>query len=439
MKKAYLAIDLGATSGRHILGWQEENGIRTEEVYRFPNGMEKTAYGIVWDTARLLSEVEKGIKAAFVRCPALAGIAVDTWGVDYILCKDGKEAYPCFAYRDPRTDEAAKRLHAVVPFAELYRRTGLQQKNFNTVYQLYNDLLAGRLERADDFMLLPDYINYKLTGVRKREYTIASTTGLLDARTGEYDTALIDKLGLPQKLFGRLDKPGEAVGWLFPQVAARVGGCARVTLCASHDTASAFEFAQETPDEAILSSGTWSLLGIKRKEPDTSVVSMESGYTNEGGAGYIRYLKNITGLWLLSRLREEYSLSAPEGEALAKTSAYSEIFDVDGKAFVCPDRMSQAIQEDIAARGKMPPATPADVLNCAYRSIAQGYKKAVDGLERATGKTYNGILVVGGGAKDHYLNTLTAQATGKYVRPVIGEATALGNLKIQMENPYDKI
>lgn len=439
MLEYYLAIDLGATSGRHIIGWKDEGRVRTEEVYRFPNGIEKTEYGLIWDTERLLEEVQNGICAAFARCGKLAGIAVDTWGVDYVLMKDGIEAYPCFSYRDPRTEEAAKEVHGIVPPAELYRRTGLQQKSFNTVYQLYDDLKKGRLAYADEFMLLPDYINYKLTGVRKREYTIASTTGLLDARTGEYDTALTDALGLPRHLFGRLNRPGEAVGMLLPEIAARAGGNATVTLCASHDTASAFECAEERPDEVILSSGTWSLLGIKRPEPDTSEASLLAGYTNEGGAGYIRYLKNITGLWLLSRLRQEFSLSAPEGEKLAQTSDYKETFDVDGNAFVCPDKMSAAIRDTMVARGAKPPETPADYLKSAYLSLAEGYKRAVEGLERVTGKRYHGILVVGGGAKDNYLNALTERATGKRVRPFPGEATALGNLKIQMRGHYDKI
>ena len=241
MKKYYLAIDIGASSGRHIVGWKEGDQIQTDEVYRFPNGVKEVNGHLVWDIESLAEHVIKGVKAAFERYPQIQSLAVDTWAVDYVLMSGDEEILPCYAYRDRRTERAIERVHEAVPFRELYARTGIQFQPFNTVYQLYDDKLSDILDGATDFLMIPEYVNYVLTGRKLHEYTNATTTGLVNARTGEYDGEIIARLGLPERLFGKLYPAGTCVGELKPEIARAVGGQTEVVLCASHDTASAVE------------------------------------------------------------------------------------------------------------------------------------------------------------------------------------------------------
>jgi rhamnulokinase len=234
--KPYLAIDIGASSGRHIVGYMKDGELFTEEIYRFPNGMDTLDGHLVWDTDRLLREVKEGIRLTLLKYPETVSLSIDTWGVDYVLMKGDEEVKPTYAYRDARVEEPIKEVHSIIPFEELYKRTGTQFNKFNTIYQLYADKKADRLGGVTDFLMIPEYLMYKLTGVKKKEFTEASTTGLVNAGTLEFDEEIFHTLGLPKTLIKKVDQPGDAVGSLSPEVAKEVGGNLLVVVCATHDT-----------------------------------------------------------------------------------------------------------------------------------------------------------------------------------------------------------
>ena len=426
-----LAVDIGASSGRHIVGWMEDGAMRTQEVYRFPNGVSKQDGHLVWDTEALLEHVIEGIARALAAYPDVASMSIDTWGVDYVLLRDGEAVLPCYAYRDPRTEAVIPKTHEIVPFETLYAHTGCQFQPFNTIYQLMDDLARGRLAGVSGMLMMPEYLMYRLTGVMAREYTNATTTGLVSAQTGEFDRALTDRLGLPRALFPALSRPGAVLGPLKEALARRVGGQLTVVLCATHDTGSAVEGIPMEGNHPYISSGTWSLLGVKTKRPITDSASMAANYSNEGGVGYNRYQKNIMGMWLVNELQRELypDMPFPEIVALAEKSACSALVNANAPAFLAPGSMKAAF--DAATGGAL--ATPGDYFRCAYRSLAQSYRAAIDELERSTGETYEKLYIVGGGAKNAFLNRLTQEATGKQVVALPIEATALGNLSIQME------
>ena len=265
--KYYLAIDLGATSGRHVIGHKKDDEIVLEEVHRFKTQMDELKDGLVWDIPRIFEEIKIGIKKAFQKYPKIESLAIDSWAVDYVLMDNDKEIPPYYAYRNERNNRSVQKLHKIIPFKELYERTGIQHLPFNTIYQLYDDSLKGRLVKATDYLMIPSYFSYKLTGVKTHEYTNESSTALLNPYKKEYDLDLIDKLSLPRKLFGSIDEPGKVIGTLKDDIKKEVGGNTKVILCASHDTASAFESVDTGSDSIIISSGTWSLLGIKSKSP----------------------------------------------------------------------------------------------------------------------------------------------------------------------------
>ena len=433
--KYCLAIDIGASGGRHIVGWRGEGGIETVEVYRFPNGLESVDGHLVWDTEKLFREVKAGIRAAFAKFPIIESISIDTWGVDYVLMRGDEAVMPVYAYRDSRVDASIPLVHSIIPYEELYALTGTQFNKFNTVYQLYADKMAGRLCGVTDFLMMPEYLMYRLTGVKKKEFTNASTAALVNAGTGEFDESIFERLGLPRGLMGELSQPGEIVGEISEEVAREVEGRCKVVLCATHDTGSAVEAIDMDTDSPYISSGTWSLLGVKTEKPLTDARSRESGYSNEGGVGYNRYLKNITGMWIIQSLRRELCPDTPYGDIayMASKSEYTEIFDVNDDAFMAPASMRAAIRDYLAERGKPAPKTDADYFNSAYHSLAAGYRDAICDLENNLGKKYPEIYIVGGGAKNPYLNDLTEKYTGKRVVALPIEATAIGNLKIQLE------
>lgn len=423
MEHRWLAIDLGASSGRHIVGWRDGETVCTEEVYRFPNAMKNEGGRLTWDIDRLVGETREGIDAALRRFGSLQSLSVDTWGVDYVLLREGGEVRPAFAYRDSRTEAVIEAVHALVPFSELYRRTGIQFQPFNTLYQLWADKAAGRLTDADDALMMPEYLLYKLCGVRAHEYTNATTTGLISAETGRVDGELLRTLGLPEHLFSNLLPPGTVIG--------EYRGIPCV-LCASHDTASAVEGIPMAENMPYISSGTWSLLGLKTPKPLADERSRAGNWSNEGGVGYNRYQKNIMGLWLLSELRRELTpdLGFDELVSLAEQSDFPGLVDANDAAFLAPGSMKAAF--DSALGGKTP-AKPGDYFRCACRSLAECYARALAELERNTAQQFDAVTVVGGGAKNRFLNRLTGEASGKRVIALPLEATALGNLKIQME------
>ena len=435
MTAYYLAVDIGASSGRHIVGWMEGDELKTEEVFRFPNGVKELDGHLTWDIDALFNNVKEGIGKAKERFGSIYRMSIDTWGVDYVLLKGEETVYPCYAYRDSRTEEVIPKVHAIVPFEELYEHTGIQFQPFNTIYQLYCDKLAGRFEGVTDFLMIPEYLMYRLTGVKKHEYTNATTGGFINARTRDYDREILTRLGLPAGLFQEISMPGSYVGEYIPE---RQSGeeqsteedTVSVVLCPTHDTASAVEGLPLPEGAMFLSSGTWSLLGMKLDEPDTSELSRKANFTNEGGVGYIRYLKNIMGLWIIQNLQKMLGISFAEMVDLAKTSSYEKLFDVNLPCFLEPFH----IREDILRELGETELSDADVINSVYRSLAYSYGQAVRELEAATGRTPEYLYIGGGGAKNQYLNELTEQFTGKKVIALPIEATALGNLKIQMKS-----
>ena len=425
--KKYLAIDIGASSGRHIVGYRENGVIKTDEVYRFTNGVTRDGSRLVWDIEKLLANVVGGIRAALKKHPETVSLAIDTWGVDYVLMDGDREILPCISYRDPPDREIIDGVHKLIPFEELYARTGIQFQPFNTVYKLFEDKQSGRLKRASDFLMIPEYLNFKLTGVKMHEYTNATTTGMCGL-SGDYDGEIFSRLGLkapsPPKM------PGQTVGRLTEAMAKAVGGDMDVVLCASHDTASAVEGIPMTGNSPYISSGTWSLLGVKVPKIINDALSRKANYSNEGGVGYIRYQKNIMGMWVVNRLREELCPDMPFSEITeaARKSDFCETVDLRGEIFLSPESMKAAFDSSL----KSTPKTTADYFACALKSLARSYKEAIDELERNTGARYDELYIVGGGAKNSYLNELTEKVTKKKVRALPIEATALGNLKIQM-------
>lgn len=430
--KYYLAVDLGASSGRHIVGYEKDGEIVLDEVYRFPNGMKEQGGHLVWDTDEIFSHVKNGIKCALKKYKTIESMSIDTWGVDYMLLNGDTPIKPCYAYRDDRTIKSSEEVHKIVPFEELYARTGIQYQAFNTVYQLYDDKMNGRLENATDFLMIPEYLEYLLTGVKVKEYTDASTGALLNLKTREFDLELTEKLGLPSKLFKKLSAPGTVVGEFKPEIAKELGGNIKVVACASHDTASAYEAVDCPLGSVVLSSGTWSLIGVKIPEADSSAKSMQSNFSNEGGNGYYRYLKNIMGMWLVNNAKKEQGLSFDEIFAKVAKSNYTEIFDVNDQSLVAPENMSKAITELLKNSGKAEPKNAGDLFNSVFHSLAFSYGEAVKNIEANLGMTVDAIYVIGGGAKNNYLNALTEKYTNKKVVAMPIEATALGNIKIQM-------
>ncbi len=425
--KVCLAIDIGASSGRHIAGWTENGELRTREVYRFPNGVTEKDGHLTWDIDALDFHVKQGIDEALKEYPQIESLSVDTWGVDYVLMNGGSPVYPCYAYRDSRTEAAIGKVHEKIPFSELYRRTGIQYQPFNTIYQLYADKLAGRLEKASGFLMMPEYLMYRLCGAESHEYTNATTGGMVSAATGEYDEEIIRALELPAHFFRPLQQPGTVIG--------EYRGI-RVMLCATHDTGSAVEGIPMEGNELFISSGTWSLLGVKTPRPLTDENSRAANYSNEGGVGYNRYLKNIMGMWLVNRLRGELCPDKPWNEitAEAEEKHFDHLVDVNDPVFLAPESMKAAFDSKLPH----PPKCTAGYFRCAYRSLAEGYRQAIEEIEKNTGTRYQKLYIVGGGAKNQYLNRLTEDATGKKVIALPIEATALGNLKIQIEKGGNK-
>ena len=420
--KYALAIDIGASSGRHIVGWRDDGEIRTKEVYRFPNGVREENGHLVWDVEALVREVKAGIRAAKAEFPEIESLSIDTWGVDYVLLRGDEEVRPVYAYRDSRTEAVIPQVHEKIPFSQLYRHTGCQFQTFNSIYQLYADKVAGRLEGVTDFLMIPEYLMYKLCGRKAKEFTNATTTGMINANTLAFDEEIIDRLELPKHLFSKLCQPKTVIG--------EYDGI-QVVLCATHDTGSAVEGIPMEGNHPYISSGTWSLLGVKTPRPITDKASEEANYSNEGGVGYNRYQKNIMGMWLVNELRRDLcpDMPFPEIVKAAEESDCELLVDANAPEFLAPKSMKEAF--DKATDGKLD--TIGDYFRCAYRSLSESYRLALSELEHNTETTYEKLYIVGGGAKNAFLNRLTEEATGKQVIALPIEATALGNLKIQLE------
>lgn len=428
--KMYLAIDIGASSGRHIVGWLEGGKLKTEEIYRFKNGTETKGGHLIWNTERLFAEVVNGLKRAKEIGKIPSYIGIDTWAVDYaLLDKQDKLIGEVFAYRDSRTNKAADAVHRIISFDELYKRTGIQYQPFNTIYQLYADKLSGKINEAESLLMLPDYLNFLLTGVKKQEYTNATSTGLVNAQTGNWDGNIIDLLGLNKKLFGGLSQAGTEVGELKKEIQTAIGYNATVILPATHDTASAVLAAPLDEESPYISSGTWSLLGIEQSHAHTDEDSRKANYSNEGSInGAFRYQKNIMGLWLIQNVKKELgNLSFETLAQMAKCKEDCGIIDVNDNRFLSPKNMMDEINK---ALGKS--LSSASIMRVIYDSLTKSYADAIKELEKNTGKKYKTLNIIGGGSQDSLLNEMTAKATGKKVIAGPVEATAIGNLIMQM-------
>ena len=453
--KYYLAIDIGASSGRHILGHVDNGKIVLEEMYRFDNLQVHKNGHDCWDMENLWNGIIGGLKACGAAGKIPANIGIDTWGVDYVLLDEEDEVLgDAVAYRDSRNEGMDQEVSKYISPEDLYARTGIQKQPFNTIYQLMAQKLEHpeQIANADRLLMVPEYLNYLLTGVKKSEYTIASTGSLLDAHKKDWDRELIEMLGLPVDIFGQLYMPGTVVGDLLPAIEQEVGFNASVILVAAHDTGSAFLAVPAKDDNAVyLSSGTWSLLGVENEVAITNEDSRLANFTNEGGAWYrYRYLSNIMGLWMIQSVRRELNgvsyvagkdnrtatgkkWSFPDLIAEAeKEEGFAAVVDVNASCFLAPQSMIQAIKDECVRTGQPVPETVGQIMQCVYTSLSLCYRDAIRALEGLTGKHYTSINIVGGGCQDGYLNRRTAQATGLtvYAGPV--EGTAIGNLLVQM-------
>ena len=436
MSNYYLAVDIGASSGRHILGSVENRKIVIEEVYRFQNGMTEKNGRKCWDHEALFNSVLAGIRhcAEIGKKPSFMGI--DTWGVDFALIgKDGNIIGDTVGYRDSRTDGMDKKVSEMITEPELYARTGIQKQIFNTIYQLMSLKTESpdELLSAENMLMMPDYLNYRLTGVMHQEYTNATTSGLVNIRTGEWDKELIGMLGYPEGLFGKLSHPGDEVGKLCNSVEKEVGFNLTVLHVTSHDTASAVLAVPMKSERSLyISSGTWSLMGIETPEAIVSDRVFKMNLTNEGGYEMrYRLLKNIMGLWIIQSVKKElggkYSF-AELCDMAQKCGDTPYRIDVNDAAFLAPDSMISAIKKHCGKEDM-----PLDVLLCCvYRSLADSYATTLKEIISVSGRKPDALHIIGGGSKDDYLNSLTAQSCGipVYAGPV--EATAIGNLVAQM-------
>jgi len=442
--KHYLAFDLGASSGRAMLGTVADGTITVREVHRFDNGAVDIDGGLYWNLLGLFAELKKGLAKALEQGVELSAMAVDTWGVDFAML-DAKGKFAGFPrhYRDPRTADILPWAFERVPKQRLYERTGIQFMALNTVFQLAAMVREQDpvLTSARTLLFMPNALTYLLCGNVCAEYTIASTSQIYDAHTGDWAWDIVDALGLPRGLFPKVVAPCTPAGVLRPALCDELN-CKPipVVLVGSHDTASAVAAVPTCGDVpwAYLSSGTWSLLGVELPRPLITPAALAANYTNEGGlAGTIRFLKNIMGLWLIQECRNEWqrrgtSLSFAELARLAaEAEPFRSLIEPNADVFVAPGNMPERIATFCRNAGEPIPETPGQVVRCALESLALRYRRTLDEIEQITGQRIGVLHLVGGGSQNELLNQFTANAIQ---RPVITgpvEATALGNIAAQ--------
>ena len=429
--KYFLAIDIGASSGRHILSWKDGDKIKIEEIYRFENSPINSNGSLTWNVERLFSEILNGLKRAGELGKIPYSVGIDTWGVDYaLLDENDKVIDSVYCYRDNRTQSSIPQVHVVLPFEKLFERTGIAFTTFNSIYQLYHDLKSGKMQKASSMLMIPDYFHFRLTGKKVQEYTNATTTGLVNAKTHEWDWDIIQALGLKKELFGTLSQPGTVVGDFSKEVALFVGYNAKVVLPATHDTASAVIATPLKGQTPYISSGTWSLLGVEQNNAFTSDKAMASGYSNEGGLNFtFRLQKNIMGLWMIQQVRHEVGdkYSFAQLAEMAVNEPIDALLDVNDQRFLAPNSMINEIKSSVGCD-----LTIGQIAYCIFNSLACDYDKSLKDLEQMTGEKYQTLNIIGGGSKNELLNKLTKQKTGKRVITGPTEGTALGNLIVQM-------
>ncbi len=440
MNTYYLAIDIGASSGRHMLSWIEDGKIRLEEIYRFANGMTEKNGHLCWNVERLFEEILNGMAECRKIGKIPVSMGIDTWAVDFVLLDgEGKRLGDAVGYRDHRTEGMDAEVSQVIRPEALYQRTGIQKQIFNTIYQLMavKKQTPEWMEQAETLLLIPDYFNYLLTGVKKTEYTNATTTQLVNPETFDWDRELIERLGYKMSLFTPITMAGTTVGCLSEPIQERVGFNLEVIQTASHDTASAVLSVPAKEKEFLyISSGTWSLMGVEQMHADCSDAARLANLTNEGGYGHrYRFLKNIMGLWMIQSVRHELEDRYSFAELCSMAEECRDFpsrVDVNDTRFLSPECMTAAIQAYCQETGQEIPETPGELSTVIYQSLAGSYGKTVKEIEEVTGKSYRAIHIVGGGANAGYLNQLTAKATQKTVYSGPTEATAIGNIAVQM-------
>lgn len=435
----YLAVDIGASSGRHILSHLENGKIILEEIYRFSNGMEEVDGEKVWDSQKLFEDILIGMKKCYELGKIPVSMGIDTWAVDFaLLDKEDHLIGRTVGYRDGRTKGMDQEVYKVISQDELYERTGIQKQIFNTIYQLMAVKMKKPQELADakTMLLIPDYFNFLLTGRKVTEYTNASTTQLLHPETKEWDFELIDMLGFPRDIFTEIKLPGTIVGELTEEIQKKVGFCCKVVLPATHDTGSAVVAVPSNEEDVLyISSGTWSLMGTELKEAICTKESMEKNLTNEGGYDYrFRYLKNIMGMWMINSAKKEIAddMSYADICAMASKTTIASIVPANDDRFLAPKNMTEEVKAACRESGQQVPEGIAEVAAVIYHSLAKCYADTMNEIEEITGKKYDCIHIVGGGSNAVYLNELTAKACGKTVYTGPTEATAVGNVAAQM-------
>lgn len=435
----YLAVDIGASSGRHILSHLENGKIILEEIYRFSNGMVEVDGEKVWDSQKLFEDILTGMKKCYELGKIPVSMGIDTWAVDFaLLDKEDHLIGKTVGYRDGRTKGMDQEVYKVISQDELYERTGIQKQIFNTIYQLMAVKMKKPQELADakTMLLIPDYFNFLLTGRKVTEYTNASTTQLLHPETKEWDFELIDMLGFPRDIFTEIKLPGTIVGELTEEIQKKVGFCCKVVLPATHDTGSAVVAVPSNEEDVLyISSGTWSLMGTELKEAICTKESMEKNLTNEGGYDYrFRYLKNIMGMWMINSAKKEIAddMSYADICAMASKTTIASIVPANDDRFLAPKNMTEEVKDACRESGQQVPEGIAEVAAVIYHSLAKCYADTMNEIEEITGKKYDCIHIVGGGSNAVYLNELTAKACGKTVYTGPTEATAVGNVAAQM-------
>lgn len=439
----FFSIDLGATSGRTILGTLKDGQITYEELTRFPNHIIQATGHCYWDIYALFFEIIKGLKTVAEKKIHITSIGIDTWGVDFVFIgKDGEILRQPYCYRDPMTSGIPEEYFKEISHEQLYKITGTQVLNFNSLYQLYalRRQNCSALEAADKILFIPDALSYLLTGEKVTEYTIASTSQMLDARTRQFDGALLDSVGLTEEKFGRYVQPGDKIGVLSPEVQKLTRlGAVPVIAVAGHDTGSAVAAVPaEGEDFAYLSSGTWSLMGIETREPVITPESYNRNFTNEGGVeGTVRFLKNICGMWLLECCRREWADSArnysyPELiDAAMQVEAFRSLINPDAPCFANPSSMIEAIQNYCRQTGQPVPECYGELTRCIFDSLALRYRQVFGYLQEMAPFPIRTLHVIGGGSRNKYLNQFTCNAVKVPVVAGPDEGTALGNILLQ--------
>ncbi len=440
MSGYFLAVDIGASSGRHILGTIVNGRIELEEIYRFENGMVHEGRSLLWDTGHLFSEIVNGLRKCREIGKIPQSMGIDTWGVDYVLLdRDGNIKGKTYGYRDHRTEGYPEKIYGIIPEAELYAHTGTQKQSFNTIFQLcaLKDNEPEVLDEADALLMMPDYFGFRLTGVKKQEYTNATTTGLVNARTNDWDKEIINRLGLPERIFLDPVMPGAKLGNLSPEIREEVGFDLDVMITGSHDTASAVMAVPSTAEDTLyISSGTWSLMGVENPAAVTDDAARKANFTNEGGYDLrYRFLKNIMGLWMIQQVRHEmddrYSF-AELCDMAEEEKSFSSRVEANDPRFLSPNNMQEEIKKALRESGQQEPENTGQMAAVIYQSLAEAYSQTLGEIESITGRHYDAVNIIGGGSKASYLNRLTANACKRKVIAGPDEGTSIGNLMCQM-------